>query len=351
MNRVEVAIEDLIYEVGLAQIEGDTPGVTKATQNLIDIYTSRKKRLALAAHTDGYGYDYAPWDRAVAEKFKTNLERLGPHQRYGKVEIFRSPKGRWMAFHNPQYTDIRVVDLETGDVVAKDVYANFSVEPRVYDGFHANFTTFVPSYFRQMISVGTSYEQPHLFSVTEYDDNDFQTVDWDTLLSVPLAFNSYTYWAADHEFYVDVLDLRDIDDGKIHLLKGTGFTLIRSASHVRQFIKSDASSWVKIRTAEEREAGLQNESSAVHGKFVTDFTVLDQKEGLRLNFSTDGHLFDLHDYTKEKSEPGYKIERSTELPWVGVQRREAEYKAKKTAADQAVKNVEEAEAKSYEDGI
>lgn len=273
---------------------------------------------------DGFGYDYAPWDKAITEKFKDQLAKLGAHQKYGQVEIFKSPKGRWMAFHNPSYGDIRIVDLESGDVVAKDFYS--STDPKVY-GHHANFTTFVPSYFYENLYEGKPEHgdkvRMNLSEVFDYEDSDFETVNWDNLYSVPIAFNSWTIWAADNEFYVDAIDLRRVDEGVILPFKGAGFTLTRGASHVRQFIKHDSSYWVKVRTQEERAAGLENELSCDRGEFVVSFDFLEEKSGTRLMVAPKGELFKFEDGNKD-ADSEYQHD---ELPWVGLKRRMDEYEA------------------------
>lgn len=271
---------------------------------------------------DGYGTNFEAWDRAVAARFKDQLARLGSNHRYGVPEIFRSPKGRWMAFHNPKYSDVRVVDLETGEIVATDVYSNR--DPEVYDGFHANFTMYVPSYFRTVLNLRNG-DEPNLMHVSELDDKDFESVDWDALVSIPLAFYSYTFWAADYEFYVELLDLREIDDGKIHVLKDVGFTMARSASHVRQYVLADAESYIDLGPPV-IENGMKvykptGTNSAQRNEFGTGFRFLEERRGPHLFFGVNGNeRFSLT--VDGKGDKAIPVEREPELPWMKVQRRQ-----------------------------
>ena len=256
---------------------------------------------------DGYGHNYSAWDAFVEKNFGEQIRKLGPIQQYAKIEVFKSPKGRWMAFHHTDYTDIRIVDLETGDTVLKNFYSYFNgkKEDRIYI-HHVNFTTFVPTYSK------SSYEHKGKKETIFVDPTDYNSLkemeddawnDLDSIMSLPLAFNSWTIWAADHEFYVDILDLREIDDGKLKIFDGGGFTLTRSAGHIRNYIKGEPSFWIKLVTPEERVAGKENALLSDKREFVVQFSYLEEVNKTHLNFSIDGTKFYLYDpYKKENRE-------------------------------------------------
>ncbi len=258
--------------------------------------------------TDGYGYNYAIWDTFITEKFSKQLKHLGNMQPYGQVEIFRSPKGRWMAFHNTNYYDIRIVDLETCEPVFENFYSYFDKDKtnQVYK-HHVNFTTYVPTYF---VDNFTTDGKKSLYLVKTYGFDcveDMENFDFNDLFSIPIAFNAWTIWGADFEFYVDVLDLREIDDGKLKMFKGAGFTLVSTATHVRQYINNNPYIYANF---------VGKEAPDVNEHFIAHFSVLEKKSNMTLEFGINSkEKFSFYDNSKDLREtyslhdkPPYKME-------------------------------------------
>lgn len=185
--------------------------------------------------SEGYGHDWTRWDEklpwqrsAEGVKYKGELTPL-PNACYGNFYPFRSPKGRWMAFHNKYYSDIRIIDLKTYETVFEQFYRT-----PTYYASHTNFCTYVPGYMSSMSSDGKT----RFF----YNDHELdEDKDWDNFEEdigyLPIAFNAWTIWACDYEFYVDILDLRQIDDGILKIYENkTSFIIPRSAGHVRNYV-------------------------------------------------------------------------------------------------------------------
>lgn len=207
----------------------------------------------MANRMEGYGYDFAAFDKITAPLRERAVEKWGKPA-YQNWYPFRSPKGAWMAFHNTSYTDIRIVNLDTMDVVVDgDFYSHLHRDPdgqvdwrspeTVY-GSHTNHSTYVPAYSTHAIEpIGKT-------DMLVFDDYDFEDGEsLDSVFSVPIAINAWTIWAADYEFYVDVMDLSLVDDGIVrhfHMNRLAGAAIPISASHVRNFVKPSTEHWVSI---------------------------------------------------------------------------------------------------------
>lgn len=209
--------------------------------------------------TEGYNRDWTNWDAYVS-----HLWPKPENVKYRNWYPFLSPKGRWLAFYNKSYTDINIIDLETKELVVRDFYSRYrgydlidgkrvSMEGHVYNGGHCNVSTYVPHcVYTQFVS--SSADNKWLFSgLEDFDFDVFDPAKTDeymsnknsgfkhhtdkrVLTSVPIAFNAYTYWAADFEFYVDLIDLSEVDNGVIKMIDGGRFTIPRSAEHVRNYV-------------------------------------------------------------------------------------------------------------------
>jgi hypothetical protein len=270
--------------------------------------------------TMGYGNDYSFWDAKVKERFKDQLEKLGK-VRYENFCVFKSPKGRWMAFHNTSYTDIKVYDLETLELVATDFYSksvrnedgSYNRELSTYAS-HTNASTFVPVYMPRNHGKYTSLDD--MSGLVEEDWLSF--CDWDRMISPPIAFNSWTIWAADFEFYVDVLDLREIDNGIIKKWPDVcSFEIPRSGYNVRDFVEIDADLIIN------RDKEI-NTTIPAQGDFVIDFNILQERKRDRFAFNTATGEIQFGDMHKE----GFYEPKDT-LPWEETRKRIDEYHAAK----------------------
>lgn len=284
--------------------------------------------------SEGYGKDFTFWDNLVKERFKDQLEKLGT-PRYRNWEVFKSPKGRWMAFHNKSYSDIKIVDLETLEPVipyfyGKTVYnedGSYNKDESVYDGFHTNVTSFVPTYLKRSYESNvTKKEEIYYTEICEIDESFIKDEEdiWAKIISVPLAFNAYTYWAADFELYVDVIDLSEIDNGIIKKFTGqSSFIIPHGANRLGNYVKCDLDYYIDMKPKEGEEGVFVSAgtTSRDRGEFHINFNILEEK--------SKGNLY----FNDRSNKSVYKIdETNCEVencqPWEEVDRKQKEYKAK-----------------------
>lgn len=126
------------------------------------------------------------------------------------------------------------------------------------------------------------------------------------------AFNASTIWAADYELYIDTLDLREIDDGKLYRVKVPHLrTLPIGIKDIRQFIRLIGDVCVPIRlndkeTEEEFEARKAASTPRSLALFDVHMLVKDNRD--RFDFATP--IYDM--YQKEKDR--YYV-RENRAPW------------------------------------
>lgn len=168
-----------------------------------------------------------------------------PGHSYLNFHPFKSASGRLYAFHDGgNYTDIRVHELwrEDGALTSRPVTSDFYRTKEHYDG-HANYSIYCPSYFvRDSQYKGLKGEIVKSKEVVM--DHAFDAVDevpWGEVQFAPVAFNAFTYWAADTEFYVDTIDLSRIDEGRISLFDRKPYVVSRTMKQVRDVV--DFSGW------------------------------------------------------------------------------------------------------------
>lgn len=274
--------------------------------------------------SEGYGCDWTVWDALVRERFKEALDKLGVYK-YRNFEVFKSPQGRWMAFHGSSYMDIRVVDLETCEVVCTNFYSNrvlnsageYDREKSFYIE-HTNVSTCVPTYLKSVYDDYSVLCEPTDLE-SEGDKEDF--TQWDKMISLPFAFNAFTYWAADWELYVDVLDLREIDKGIIKKWEGaTSFVIPHGADHVRNYVKLD-------------DAGIIKPKDGNKEFTHADFKVLEERTRDRFHVNNDGTDFKFYNMYKKGDEGLYKVEE--DLPWQVGQRMMEEQRKKRAEKDKS----------------
>ena len=186
----------------------------------------------------GYGHDWIHWD-----KFINTLYPKPTDVKYENWYPFRSPKGIMMAFYNTSYGDIKVINLETKEIVVEEFYSHSDTDPeKNWYKSHTNISTYVPSYWviKEKKHVKDHPEKDILYTILDYDTDPLteETLNsYGQFKSLPVAFNAWTIWGIGTEFYVDVLDLREIDSGIIRKWKNIQYIITRDASHVRDFIK------------------------------------------------------------------------------------------------------------------
>lgn len=237
----------------------------------------------------GYGYDWTQWDNFINEKFPrpTNV-------RYQNWQPFLSPKGVWMAFYNTGYSDILVVNLETNEVVINEFYSHKDADPeKSWYKSHTNVSTYVPGYFSCMeIFKNKDDVTPTYFSIPDYEtESAEERASYGELKFLPLAFNAWTIWGMDSEYYVDVLDLSKIDDGIIRKWQDVNYIITRHAQHVRDFIHHDIEMWSK-------------------DDISTDFKVLEERWKERFRINQDGiALYDMYQIKSKEDvlTKGYKL--------------------------------------------
>lgn len=197
-----------------------------------------------------WNYSFNKLDNYFKEKFKDQLEFLGKYP-YKNFYPFKSPKGKWMAFHSKYYSDIRIVDLENPERI---VYEGYYRDPNSKYSAHCNVNTYVPSYL--VVPPNDSTQYGFAISDNDFDDwlsdgsmkeSQFENIDF-----LPLAFNVWTIWAADYELYLDVFDLSKIDDGILNCYK-TDFknTFPIECSDIRKHIKVEVEEWFPIKNQDE----------------------------------------------------------------------------------------------------
>lgn len=168
-----------------------------------------------------------------------------PGHSYRNFHPFKSSSGRLYAFHDGgNYTDIKIHEISRVDGVlqGRPVTADFYRTKEHYDG-HANYSVYCPCYFvRDAEYRGLSGEIVKSRQVIM--DHAFDAVDevpWSEVRFAPVAFNAFTYWAADTEFYVDTIDLSRIDEGLISLFDRKPYVVPRTIEQVRDVI--DFAGW------------------------------------------------------------------------------------------------------------
>lgn len=179
---------------------------------------------------NGYSLDWSYYDKMINGKFQKPSD-----VRYDNWFPFKSPKEKWFAFYGKSYTDIFIYDFETKEHIKLNTYRG-PEKNQYWD--HTNFSTYVPSYFNW-----TSVHKDKTYNIVSEDSNldasyERHGLTVDTLSFLPLAFNAWTIWAADYEFYVDVLDLSDIDNGNISVVDKQ-YIISRDAHSMRDFVKID----------------------------------------------------------------------------------------------------------------
>lgn len=222
---------------------------------------------------EGYGRDFTAFDALTAEMKARAVEKFGS-VKYQNWCPFRSPKGTWMAFHNSAYSDIRVVNLDTMSVVVDgDFYAHFDKEDKtktVY-GSHVNSSTYVPSYASTIEQTESGTNREFIY---DRDDHDFEAEPLDIIMSVPLAFNAWTIWAADYEFYVDVLDLSKIDEGIVTRLDvGKPLVIPIGAEHVRNYVNPSSEHWHRLGDKTTGTPGGMREEVTFQAEMLTEVFV------------------------------------------------------------------------------
>lgn len=191
--------------------------------------------------TEGYGHNFEHFDRYVTSIMPShvieNLHTLGTPI-HGNYYPFLSKSNKWYAFFNKSYSDINIYDLETNKLVVDYFYESTA---------HVNVSTYVPAYSLIEYLDFTKQDGTHsIFADWDYETNEYSamntnnSIDVQMLRYTPIAFNAYTLWAADFEYYVDILDLNDIDNGNIKLIEKTKFTLPTAMNQVRNYISFDA---------------------------------------------------------------------------------------------------------------
>ena len=164
--------------------------------------------------------------------------------------LFFSPQGQKMAFYNTKYSDIRIVKIPTMEVVVDTFYSN--KKENVY-AHHANFSTYVPTYMTydyirsdgeldSLVDIDSEFEEDPEAYMKENREKGLRY----EIKSLPLAFNAWTIWACDYEFYVDVIDLSEVDNGIIRKSTCPGFTMTRSGKEVRNYIQTSISYWYSV---------------------------------------------------------------------------------------------------------
>lgn len=245
-----------------------------------------------------WGHDYSVIDK-LFEPFK---EKLG-HYCYDNFYPFKSKSGKWYAFHNDQYSDIKIVEIETGKTVVKHFYSNKGVYLS-----HTNASTYVPAFVRGV------YESPHtgrtIKTITnDHDFEDSENITLDMIESVPIAINSWTIWAADYEFYVDAIDLRRIDEGIVRKLKFPQKVISRDCLQVRNVVECQTDYWYCIKKEGETDEELKARQDAVQP--TSDFKFLVENHDLRFSPKEPDHEEDIYDPNGVAG----KYEVDEELPW------------------------------------
>lgn len=229
--------------------------------------------------TEGYGYDFAAFDAVTKPLLDKAVEKFGKHS-YANWYPFKSPAGVWMAFHMPSYSDIRIINLDAMEVIvdgdfyshlarSADGKADYRSSETVYAS-HTNASVYVPAFVE---STYTTHEgKPGLIAMNDHELEGDELLD--NVRSVPLAFNAWTIWAADYEFYVDVIDLSEVDSGKVHLLDlgeaRRGMSIPIGASHIRNFVKPSTEHWYRMADKEKGIEGGTVENATFDAQILTE---------------------------------------------------------------------------------
>ena len=222
----------------------------------------------------GYGADWGVWDRWRRERHAAAIAALGTYA-YGNLEVFLSPAGRWMAFHTDDYADVRVHDLEDGRLVATHVYSRDD-----HYGHTVNLSTYVPTFRRKVEHGRVGFAPMHAAGM----DRERGIVEAE-LWSMPVAFNAWTVWGADHEQMIDLVDLSRIDEGVIALYDRDPWSTTIGAGHVRDFVHAKMTYVLDTRPDPER-AGVSlttGTTGADRGEYVADLGVLVEDCSVRLD--------------------------------------------------------------------
>ena len=267
-----------------------------------------------------YGYTYKLLDALFQPMQDTLKSKIGKPVKYHNFYPFKSKSGRWYAFFNNSYSDIKIYDLETGELWFTNFYSynpefDFSENKRdsriYYD--HTNVSTYVPSFIKDSFILK---EKEHVYYINDFSfDEDFEDsqLPKEELDFLPIAFNMWTIWAADYEFYVDVLDLSDIDNKVVKIYNNISYTVSRSVDKVRDIIKVDSEFWMPIRREGETEEELYKRSLTI--KAISSISVLTENNNFRFEPVRNEEGIDTDDYqinntaNKEMSKP------NDLLPW------------------------------------
>lgn len=170
----------------------------------------------------GYDRPHSGWREYLFRKFEEQIIALGP--RAGQnLEIFKSPKGTWMAFHAIDPCRLFVRDLETGRIITEVPNVSGSI----------SFSTYVPSFYELNFGFKTGPEKSYTDVACIVKSSFFDSV---KTHSLPIAFSAYTY-KHDDLYYVESLDLSRIDEGVIDAGQYDTFEIPFDAEHVRNHVR------------------------------------------------------------------------------------------------------------------
>lgn len=232
----------------------------------------------MSAISPTWGLNYDFLDEYFKYKFGEKLKKL-PKVHYDNWYPFKSASGKWYAFHNDNYYDIRIIDMETLEPVVTQCFSNLETDPdfvptehvtdrSVWYAHHVNLSTYVPSYMRFMYE--SKYAEPHpmvrmdstigeteedayhLYGNSKTREEVFAFLD-EHLEFVPVAFNAHTIWAADFEAYVDVIDLSEIDKGIVRVYDIDPIIIPIEADTVRSVVRVRHENWSRVRRQNESE--------------------------------------------------------------------------------------------------
>jgi hypothetical protein len=245
-----------------------------------------------------WGYSF----KKIDELFQPIKEKFG-QPRYNNFYPFKSASGKWYAFWNDRYSDIKIWDVEKHEIVFTNYYSN--LEPKYY-AEHTNVSTYVPCYIFDSFELNG---KEHRFTVSDYDIDESYDISLDDLHFVPFAFNASTIWGCDYEFYCDVLDLRRIDEGIVSTIKKS-YILSRDMNHVRDMIKVETENWRAIRNKDETDEEFEIRRDEDH--VYHSVKVLIEDMDMRIGPSGDPKNI----YSDEE-----KYENVTKHPWkLGIEK-------------------------------
>lgn len=228
-------------------------------------------------------FDYNGWDELCPYKQKKDgiyykNKKILETPSYRNFYPFITKSGKWFAFYNQTYSDMKIINLETLEIVVDKFYR----KEGKYSA-HCNIETYVPGFLFVEMENNENYS---LNDHSRYINKEKITQNNSKQYYFPFAFNGYTFWACDYEIYIDMFDISDIENGNISLLKQQWAILPIDLYRIRNYISAKKESWV---SANEEE------------KFSLDFKVLQEtypekfnRCWLDQNDSTD--YSDLHDF-------------------------------------------------------